>query len=104
MFEAKPFCTGWEVSFEKTYEGEMFEHNNASQVHDRFEICCQTKHACLSRDVDAAAWKFRWTIGGIIGLYIGWSFFSIGAFLLVKLMSLCGSKHKQNKKLTEYIT
>lgn len=88
---APPFCTTWDISVEKWFAEEALQdvsNNSISLVHDmsvhvmynvKYNVLVYQEVLMISLD------NFVGQLGGLIGLYIGWSFVSVAAIFLKML-------------------
>jgi len=89
--EAPPFCNSWEIFLENTFSREnLRDVENASkvEVHETdASIYFKIKRSMLVyEEVPMLSLdNFVGQLGGLIGLYIGWSFLNVGMFALVRL-------------------
>lgn len=103
--EAPPFCNTWDISIERTSTGEVqidSSNDSKAQVHNMFV------HADFTIKRSALIYKevlmlpldnFVGQLGGIIGLYIGWSFLSVAVIFFKKLpVFLRSSEYKWKLK------
>lgn len=92
--KAPPFCTSWDITIEKTYVGETVVNVvNATEiaVHDMYvHLHYKIKHSMLvyQETPMISLDNFVGQLGGLIGLYIGWSFLSIIVILLEKFVAI----------------
>lgn len=83
------------MTVEKTYVNEVVENASDSEAHDmRVELNWKIKQSMhvyqeiLMLPLD----NFVGQLGGIIGLYIGWSFVSVATYMYTKLVSCLGTE------------
>lgn len=89
-----PYCITWDISVETTFSGEVQEdisNDSNAQIHDllvhldykiHHNILVYKELLMISLD------NFVGQLGGLIGLYIGWSFVSVAVVLLKRLPAL----------------
>lgn len=89
--EALPFCNSWEIVLEQADSEETIrdvENASKEQVHDiNVHLDFKTTRSMLVyEEVPMLSLdNFVGQLGGLIGLYIGWSFLSVGMFAVLRL-------------------
>lgn len=94
---AIPFCTGYEMKVEKVYQ-KVYE-KNVPQI-ENFDLNVKLSfnvkpNVPTYQEILLFPFEnFVGQLGGIIGLYIGWSFFSIANFLCTKIFHFLTKRKK----------
>lgn len=100
--KAPPFCTTWDISIERTNSYNVAEdvsNDSAVRIHDmsvyaHFKI----KRLIIYQEVLMISLdNFIGQLGGLSGLYIGWSFLSVAAFALKKLRAILKTERFKRK-------
>lgn len=105
--KAPLFCNSWEIFMDKTYSKEtLYNVDNKSklEVHDidvglRFKV--KRNMLVYEQVLTFSLGNFVGQIGGLIGLYVGWSFLSVGKFLAIKLPELFRRPFRESSKTVQ---
>lgn len=91
--KAPPFCNSWEIVLEKMYvretlvDIEIASKSTANDFQVELDFKIQGSMLVYQEVPILSPDNFVGQLGGLIGLYVGWSFLSCATFVLAKLVA-----------------